>query len=323
MQKILRATMGLAAAAALSITLVACAGSAQQESPSTDAEAPAKVTKLSISIPPVGDSLPVFVAIDQGFFAANNLEVELVPAANGATAVNSLISQSTDIALISYPTLINAHAAGLPVTTAAVGIDGTKEYQSAIYTVKDSPITTLEQLQGKAVAVPSLNSVGDIFLSGEFLANGLDPATIKYVELPQANMAAALAAGDVDAVFMGEPTLSATLKTMELRPIVIQEGPQGLFATSVTLLETRPEVIKAFRAALAEGVAYIEADPHGVAGATLPNHTKLDTQTATNMNLPFFGTEWNASGVQANIDLMVELGIVDKSFPSTDLYIEL
>lgn len=309
------AALALALVAAL--TLTACG------SGDPDSSGPGDTTKLTLAIPPVGDSLPVYQAIDQGYFEEVGLEIELVPAANGATTINALVGQSTDLALVSYPSLINAYASGLPVTVAATAIAGTDEYKAGLYVPADSDIQEPADMLGQRMATPSLNSVGDIWFRGVLLDEGLDDTKVDYVELPQANMASALAAGDVDAAFITEPTLSAASKTLELRAIGYQNGPQGLFATSTKTLEEKPEAIVAFREALAKAVADIDADPHGVAEVQMPKNTDMDAATAAAMNLPDFITKWDGDGVQEVVDLMVELGLVKESFDADELYDEL
>jgi ABC-type nitrate/sulfonate/bicarbonate transport system substrate-binding protein len=305
----------LGSALALIVTLAACGG---QDSTATASEG--GLTTITLSIPPVGDSLPVYDAISKGYFEDEGLKVELTPAANGATTINALVSGSTDLALVSYPSLITAYAAGLPVTMAANGIAGTDDYQAGLYVLADSDIKSPKDMLGKTFATPSLGSVGDIWFRGVLLAEGLDYTKVKFVEIPQANMAAALKAGDVDGIFQTEPTLSATKASLDIRAIGYQNGPQGLFATSKSLLEKSPEVIKGFRAALASAVADIDADPHGVAKAMMPKYTEMSAETAAAMKLPDYITEFDAKGVQSVIDLMVQVGLLKESFNAADLY---
>ncbi|TYB45212.1 PhnD/SsuA/transferrin family substrate-binding protein [Nonomuraea sp. PA05] len=277
-------------------------------------------TKVTLSIPPVGDSLPVYDAIAKGYFAAEGLEVELRPAANGATTINALVSGSTDLALVSYPSLITARSGGIPVTIAAPAIAGTEEYASGLYVLADSDVKKPADMVGKKMATPSLGSVGDVWFRGELLQEGLDPSSVTYVEIPQANMAAALKAGDVDGIFQTEPTLSATQASLDIRLVGYQEGPQGLFATSATFLKDQPAAVAAFRAALAKAVADIEADPHGVATAMMPKYTKMSAEVAAKMRLPQYQVDYDAAGVQSVINLMVKVGLIKASFNAGDLY---
>lgn len=309
-----RRLSALALALTIAGTTSACGG---DDAPAAGADG---VTKVTLSIPPVGDSLPVYQAIDQGYFEDEGLEVELAPAANGATTINALVSGSTDMALVSYPSLITARSSDLPVTIAAPAIAGTEEYASGLYVLADSDIEEPADMVGKKMATPSLGSVGDIWFRGVLLQEGLDPDSVSYVEIPQANMAAALEAGDVDGIFQTEPTLSATEASVEIRPIGFQEGPQGLFATSEKLMEEQPETVTAFRAALAKAVADLEADPQGVARAMMPEYTEMTPEVAAEMRLPQYQVEYDAAGVQEVIDLMVEVGLLDDSFDAGDLY---
>ena len=278
------------------------------------------LTRVTLSIPPVGDSLPVYDAIAKGYFADEGIQVELTPAANGATTINALVSGSTDLALVSYPSLITAKSSGIPVTIAAPAIAGTEDYAAGLYVLADSDIEEPADMVGKKMATPSLGSVGDIWFRGVLLQEGLDPDSVSFVEIPQANMAAALKAGDVDGIFQTEPTLSATQADLDIRLVGYQEGPQGLFATSASYLEDQPDVVAGFRAALTKAVADIEADPHGVAEALMPEYTELSPDVAAKMRLPRYQVEYDADGVQRVVDLMVEVGLLEKSFDAGDLF---
>lgn len=314
--KLLTTRLGaLGATATMAVTLVACG--------IDDAPPPASaggLTAVTLSVPPVGDSLPVYAAISKGYFKDQGLDVTLTPAANGATAINALVSGSTDLALVSYPSLITAYASGLPVTIAAAGTAGTDQYASGLYVLADSPVRSPADMLGKKFATPSLGSVGDVWFRGVLLKNGLDPAQVKFVEIPQANMASALKAGDVDGIFQTEPTLSATKAKLDVRPIAFQNGPQGLFATSRKLLQERPKVVNGFRVGMAKAVADISADPRGAAAKLMPEYTQMSAQTAGAMGFPAFNTEFDSKGVQELVDLMVQEGLLKKSFDATELY---
>ncbi|MED7931133.1 ABC transporter substrate-binding protein [Nonomuraea sp. LP-02] len=302
---------------ALTLLLASATSACGSDDAPASADGPTKVT---LSIPPVGDSLPVYDAIAKGYFAGEGLDVELRPAANGATTINALVSGSTDLALVSYPSLITARSSGIPVTIAAPAIAGTEEYASGLYVLADSDIEKPADMVGKKMATPSLGSVGDVWFRGVLLAEGLDPGSVTYVEIPQANMAAALKAGDVDGIFQTEPTLSATQANLDIRLVASQKGPQGLFATSAKFLKDQPGAVAAFRAALAKAVADIEADPHGVATAMMPKYTKMSAEVAAKMRLPQYQVDYDAAGVQSVVDLMVKVGLIKGSFDASDLY---
>jgi NitT/TauT family transport system substrate-binding protein len=304
----------LAFALALASTSSACGGS------DTASASDGGATKVTLSVPPVGDSLPVYDAISKGYFKDEGLDVELTPAANGATTINALVSGSTDLALVSYPSLITAYSSHLPVTIAAPGIAGTDQYAAGLYVLADSDIHKPADMVGKKMATPSLGSVGDIWFRGVLLQEGLDPESVKYVEIPQANMAAALKAGDVDGIFQTEPTLSATEASLDIRPIGFQNGPQGLFATSDKMLQEHPEEVAGFRAAMAKAVADIKADPHGVAKAMMPKYTEMTPEAAAKMRLPDYEVNYDAAGVQEVVDLMVKVGLLKDSFDAAELY---
>ncbi len=316
MRRVVGRAVGGATAVCVALSLSACGGGGS----SSGQASKGGLTTITLGVPPVGDSLAVYVAIEKGYFKKEGLNVKLVPAANGATTINALISQSTDLALVSYPSLISAYSAGLPVTIAALAINGDAAYKSGLYVLNKSSIKTPANMLGKSMATPSLRSVGDVWFRGVLIKDGLDYHKVKFVEIPQANMANALKSGEVQGAFLTEPTLSAARKQLDLRAIGYQTGPQGLYATSDKTFKQKPKVIEGFRAALAMAVADIAADPHGVAEATMPKFTDMDAATAKAMNLPQYVTKWDNSGVQAVIDLMAKTALIKKDFKATELY---
>ena len=305
---------------AIAVALLVAGASSACGGSTTGAAAPGGLTKATISVPPVGDALPVYDAISKGYFTDERLDVELTPAANGATTINALVSGSTDMALVSYPSLITAYSSHLPVTIAAPGIAGTDQYASGLYVLANSDIHKSADMVGKKMATPSLGSVGDIWFKGVLLQEGLDPNRVKYVEIPQANMASALKAGDVDGIFQTEPTLGVTQAGLAIRPIGFQNGPQGLFVTSDKLIDQHPSEVAAFRAAMSKAVADIEADPHGVAKAMMPKYTGMSPEAAAKMRLPEYQVKYDAAGVQKVIDLMAKLRAIKGSFNAAELY---
>jgi ABC-type amino acid transport substrate-binding protein len=72
--------------------------------------------------------------------------------------------------------------------------------------VKDSgPIRTPKDLEGRTVAVNTLQNVGPLTINAALEKAGVDYESVKYVEVPFPEMAAALEADRVDAAWVVEP----------------------------------------------------------------------------------------------------------------------
>jgi NitT/TauT family transport system substrate-binding protein len=71
-----------------------------------------------------------------------------------------------------------------------------------------SSIKSYKDLAGKTIAVNSINNIGDVTISDVLARHGVNPATVKYVEMGFSEMPAALKQGRVDAIWANEPFLT-------------------------------------------------------------------------------------------------------------------
>ena len=83
--------------------------------------------------------------------------------------------------------------------------------------MKDSPIKSAKDLEGKTVAVNTLNNI--VHLDGDGLGRQerRHSSKIKFVEIPFPQMEAALVAGKVDAISVHEPFAAAAARRPEIR----------------------------------------------------------------------------------------------------------
>ena len=88
----------------LSFSLVACAPAAQS---------PSAPVKLRIAVLPILDTLPMYVAAEQGYFAENGVEVEFIPVAS-APERDSLIQAGQADGMINEKL---SHACSAPEAT--------------------------------------------------------------------------------------------------------------------------------------------------------------------------------------------------------------
>ena len=75
-------------------------------------------------------------------------------------------------------------------------------------------------LAGKTIAVNLTNNIQTLLTNAELKANGVNPASVRYVVVPFPNMAAALRAGQVDAISVVEPFLTGTEQAEGAVPVM-------------------------------------------------------------------------------------------------------
>lgn len=158
---------------------------------------------------------PVYIAMDEGFFEKEGLEIEIVDTvAGGATAVEMVSSGDVQGALLSTMALINAKSSGLPVIGVA---DIQSSFNNApleqFFVREDSGIETVADLKGKNIAI---NLVKSSFHYTWLMAldnAGLTEDDVNFVQLPFSEQLEALKRGDVDAIGLMSPYIKSAKDT--------------------------------------------------------------------------------------------------------------
>jgi ABC-type nitrate/sulfonate/bicarbonate transport system substrate-binding protein len=238
------------------IGLTVFPGCANQES---------KPVHLKIGYTPYISNAPIILAQDEGYFAKQGLEVELIRITNFSLVVPLLSQNEIDAYGGSLTaSFINGVAQNLKVRITAGKEYASPEGESSALLVRknlfDSGVLdSVAKLKGRKVAVPGMGIISHFTLSTVLKTAGL---TIKDVEVTQLTAADSLAAfqnGALDAATMGSPELQ---KAIALGAAVslgslnqLMPGFQyGFFAYGPNLLDKNPEAGKKLMVAYLQGV---------------------------------------------------------------------
>lgn len=113
----------------------------------------------------------------------------------------ALMSNRMQAAFIVAPMAIALRAQGVPIKIIYLG----HRYGSAVVVHREGNVRTFHDLVGKTIAVPSRFSDERLIVHKALRDNGMDPSSIKLVEMAPPDVAGALAARAIDAFSMGEP----------------------------------------------------------------------------------------------------------------------
>jgi NitT/TauT family transport system substrate-binding protein len=117
------------------------------------------------------------------------------------TMVETVKSGRLEATFMIAPLAMKLREQGLPVRIAYLGHrDG-----STVMVRKDLPVKTLRDLKGRTFAIPSKYSNQSLVIRKLMKDDGVDPADIRFVEMPPPDMPGALASKAIDAYFVGEP----------------------------------------------------------------------------------------------------------------------
>ncbi len=230
----------------------ACAGDAPDQEP------------LRIAVLPILDSLPIFVAEQEGFFAEQGVTVELIPVASAPERdqfmqagqidgmINELVSTffyNQDEIRISIVRLARVATAEAPVFR--------------ILAAADSGIKNPEDLIGVPIGI-SEGTVIEYTTDRMLEAAGLRADQIERVAVPKiSDRFALLQSGQLSAANLPDPLASLAIQNgahLVIDDRIIPSLSNSVLSFRVDVLQARPEAVRAFLRALEQAVEAINQD---------------------------------------------------------------
>lgn len=237
----------------VSMLLASCA-------PAQTEKTPLKFTALQIL-----DFLPMYVAQEEGLFEKHGITVELIPAAAPPVRDQLVVSKQADGMINEISGTLFFNRENVQVQIVRFARAATPEVR--LFSILASPqsgITTVEGLRGKSIGI----SDGTIieYLTDRMLAEeGISPDEIVKTSTPNlTDRMTLLSSGGLDAAVLPEPL--ATLAEQQGAVLILDDRKYPDYSNSAItfrtdVLESRPEDVRAFLAAIEEAVAMINADP--------------------------------------------------------------
>ncbi len=234
-----------------------------------------------------GEFAPLYVALDKGYFTAENLDVSLGEGTSSQTALGSIVQNQDQFAWIPGVFAAQAISTGLPVKI--VGL-----YNAAAPNVllsrADKPAHTPAELMGKIIG-HSVGDVGTTFIGVICKKNNIDCAKLDTVTLAAPARIPSLVSKKVDVVsaYTSNDLPILFQKFSKDAFVVMDPAKYGLRVMGASLiasdsyLATNPKIVAAVRRAIDKGFQDTLADPKGAAAIML-KHWKtslsLDVVTA-------------------------------------------
>jgi NitT/TauT family transport system substrate-binding protein len=232
---------------------------------------------LRISLPRSPLVLPFYVAEDQGYFAAEGIYLTTKDAIGGVHSMEDLRIGAADLATASETVVMfNSFKSKDFAVVATFAIsDGDLKLLSRA----GNGINEVGQLAGRRVG-NIVGSAAHYFLHMQLVLHGLDPGSVKLVNLQPDAMKAALERGDVDAIAVWEPYAFMTSKALpDAKVLPTTKGYDlrfNLIAHKRLLSVRDGDLVKLLRA-LDRASTFITAEP---AKAQLILKTRLKLEQA-------------------------------------------
>ena len=249
-----------------------------------------KLTKVTLN--EVAHSIfyaPQYVAIEEGYFAEEGLDLTLVTGFGADKVLTALISGEADIGFMGAEASIYAYQEG--ATDPAVNFAQlTQRAGNFLVAREEMPDFKWEDLKGKKVLGGRKGGMPEMVFEYILRKNGLDPQ--KDLTIDQSidfGYTAAAFTGDTSADFTVEFEPSATALEKEgagyvVASLGVDSGyvPYTSYSAKTSYMEKNPEIIQKFTNALQKGMEYVQSHtPEEIAEVIAPQFAETDLDTVT------------------------------------------
>lgn len=232
---------------------------------------------------------PQYVAIEEGYFAEEGLDLTLVTGFGADKTMTAVISGEADIGFMGAEASIYAYQEGAtdPVVNFA---QLTQRAGNFLVAREEMPDFKWEDLKGKKVLGGRKGGMPEMVFEYILRKNGLDPQ--KDLTIDQSidfGYTAAAFTGDTSADFTVEFEPSATALEKEgagyvVASLGVDSGyvPYTSYSAKTSYMEKNPEIIQKFTNALQKGMEYVQSHtPEEIAEVIAPQFAETDLDTVT------------------------------------------
>ena len=249
-----------------------------------------KLTKVTLN--EVAHSIfyaPQYVAIEEGYFKDEGLDLTLVTGFGADKTMTAVISGEADIGFMGAEASIYAYQEGAtdPVVNFA---QLTQRAGNFLVAREEMPDFKWEDLKDKKVLGGRKGGMPEMVFEYILRKNGLDPQ--KDLTIDQSidfGYTAAAFTGDTSADFTVEFEPSATALEKEgagyvVASLGVDSGyvPYTSYSAKTSYMEKNPEIIQKFTNALQKGMEYVQSHtPEEIAEVIAPQFAETDLDTVT------------------------------------------
>jgi len=290
-----------------------------------EAAAPIRVSLDFFANP---NHIPLYVALDQGYFVDEGIEVDIFVPANPSDPVKLAAAGAVEIALTPQINYLIARSEDLPLTAIGALID---HPLGGLLALRDHGIEVLEDLSGNRIGY-ALAPLEPILWKTVFDCAGIDSAGFELINVGF-NTVTALITGNVEAVGAFRNYEVLQLEELGYEPVFFPQEDYCVPTTYEILLVSHPEFVSgrgaeaaAFLRALIRGIEWTIAHPTDALALFFKRFPDLDdvlNRRSFERTLPLYavGASHVDDMVWATMQAyLVENGLMIQEFPIEELY---
>lgn len=185
--------------------------------------------KLTIAHPPVAlHLLPVMVAVDEGYFAKEGLDVQNTFMAGGSAAAAAMMGGSVAAASGAVSRAVLLESKGVNVKLLD-GIAGARDWAIVVSAKRHGDVNSIKQLKGLKIGTPRRGSDGEQIVHAILEENNLKVGPdVKLIQINGfQNQMIAFEKGDIDAAIFPEPFVTMGVRKGIIKPVLDLMKGQG------------------------------------------------------------------------------------------------
>jgi len=293
------------AIACLALTLAAALAAAAP----ADAQTKVKMTYTAVSGFAAG-----YVAEEQGFFQKHGVDVQFIQTNISGNIPAVIESGSVEVGGPTLPAILQANDAGLDLVVFSGG--AVYPLPGDVLIARDGAgIQKTTDLKGKTVGVPGIGALLYIMLRRDLKANGVDPNSVKYVEMGFPQAGDALKAGQIDAYPSQAPFTARIIQSGAGKAVQnwLSATPDGtptvVFAATRSWATAHKKDVEGMQAAMREALDFMKTHKTETDQA-IAKYTGLPVQVVASIPVPPIDVDLTAKQIQFWIDICKEQGLI-------------
>lgn len=249
-------------------------------------------TAVNIGCTATTDCASAAVALEEGIFKKNGLDVTMTLIGLNSNIPAALLSDSIQIGGPTPSVFLQAVDGGLDLVAVA-GASSTSKATFDTAGVVAAPSANIKSPQdfvGKKVGAPGIGAFLQVLFSKWLIDAGVDPKQVNFVEVAFPTMNDTLKSGAVDAVVTAEPMMSRIISSGTgqvagyFQENLPERRPAIFYASTREWADANAEALKAFRASVEEAATIVNENPERGRQA-IANFTKIPMDVLSKMKL--------------------------------------